>query len=383
MKNRSLIIAVIITVFFAPPIYAQQPGLFQVIGTISNIPHVEKVILEYKVPGGQINDTVMVADGQYSFTGRIYEPQSVILKVEYFADNKSKRRPDRTSKDFAYVFIDTAVITVSSQNEFRNITVKGSRWQNDYSNLMRRQKFWEDSARRVLVAFRNYESIGDTVNMHRVDSHYMDAYEQMNKQVMLPYIQEKPQSPLALYALKIYAGADVKDYQEIEKLYQSLSPAVREMPSAKKYEAYLQKIAQATKDAQAPDFALLDTAGITIKLSSFKGKYVLLDFWASWCGPCMAEMPNIVRVYNKYKNKKFTVVGISSDAPEKPEKWMTAIRTNKLFWTQLIEDKGMAARMYNVTSIPRNFLINPEGKIIANDLMGEKLEEKLKEVFAE
>ncbi|WP_181182419.1 TlpA disulfide reductase family protein [Sphingobacterium lumbrici] len=383
MKNKGLIMVVIITAFFAVPMYAQQSGLFQIVGTFSNIPNVEKVILEYATPKGQINDTVLVTDGQYAFAGRIYEPQVVVLKVEYFADKESKRRPDRTGKDFAYVYVDPAVITVNSQNEFKKITVEGSKWQQDYTELMRGQKFWEDSARRVLGSFRDYQAKGDSVNMRRIDKDYMGAFEQRNMQVMLPYLKAKPQSPLALYALKVYAGDDVKNYQEVERLFQSLSPEVRQMPSGQKYEAYLKKIAQARSGAMAADFTLLDTAGKKVSLSSFKGKYVFLDFWASWCGPCMAEMPGIAKAYHRYKNNNFTVVGISSDNPDNPEKWLNAIRSHQLFWTQLIQEKGNVSKLYNVTSIPRNFLIDPEGKIIANDLMGEKLEEKLKEIFGE
>ncbi|WP_029275933.1 TlpA disulfide reductase family protein [Pedobacter borealis] len=382
MKNRGLIIVVaIITVFFAVPIYAQQSGLFQINGTFSNISNVEKVILEYSGPAGQVKDTLLVSDGHYAFTGRIYEPQAAILKVEYFADKESKRRPERTSKDFAYVYINPGVIMVSSENEFRNITLEGCKWQKDYVELMRGQKKWEDSAKRALKTFYDYQSRRDSVNMRRTDGDYIGAFEQMNKQVMLPYIKAKPQSPLALYALKTYAGPYIKDYQEIEQLFQSLSPEIKQMPSGQKYAAYLKKIAQATTGARAPDFTLLDTAGKKVKLSSFKGKYVFLDFWASWCGPCMAEMPNVLKVYNKYKNKNFTVVGISSDTPNNSKKWMKAIRTNKLFWTQLIQDMENVSKLYNVTSIPRSFLINPEGEIIANDLMGKKLEEKLKDIF--
>ncbi|SMC62368.1 TlpA disulfide reductase family protein [Pedobacter nyackensis] len=382
MKNRGLIIVVvIITVFFAEPIYAQQSGLFQINGTFSNISNVEKVILEYSRAEGQIKDTLLVTNGQYAFSGKINEPQVITLKVEYFADKESKRRQERTAKDFAYVYIDPSEITISSENEFRNITVEGSKWQHDYVELMNGQKFWADSAKRALAVFRSYQSKGDTVNMHRTDGDYIGAFEQMNKRVMLPYIKAKPQSPLALYALKTYAGVDVKNYQEIEQLFQSLSPEIRQMPSAQKYAAYLRKISTAASGAMAPDFTLLDTVGKKVKLSSFKGKYVFLDFWASWCGPCMAEMPSVVRAYNGYKNKNFTVVGISSDTPDNSEKWMKAIRTNNLFWTQLIQDRGNVSKLYNVTSIPRNFLINPEGEIIANDLMGEKLEEKLKEIF--
>ena len=134
---------------------------------------------------------------------------------------------------------------------------------------------------------------------------------------------------------------------------------------------------------QAPDFTMADTQGKQITLSSFKGKYILLDFWASWCGPCRGENPNVVANFNKYKNKNFTILGISLD--EDKLAWLAAIKKDNLTWTHVSDLKGWsnaAAKMYGVESIPFNALLDPTGKIIATDLrdgdLGKKLEEVLK-----
>jgi thiol-disulfide isomerase/thioredoxin len=113
-------------------------------------------------------------------------------------------------------------------------------------------------------------------------------------------------------------------------------------------------------------------------LSSFRGKYVLLDFWASWCGPCRGENPNVVAAYEKFKDKNFTVLGVSLD--NQKEAWQKAIKSDGLVWTQVTDLKGWnspAVATYNVHAIPSNFLIDPNGKIIAHDLRGSALEEKL------
>jgi peroxiredoxin len=133
---------------------------------------------------------------------------------------------------------------------------------------------------------------------------------------------------------------------------------------------------------EAPELSLPDINGNEIKLSSFKGKYVLVDFWASWCLPCRRENPNVVQAYNKYKDKNFTILGVSLDKAK--EDWLDAIQRDKLSWTQvsdLQEWSSIAVSTFGFTAIPFNVLIDPDGKIIAQSLRGGDLEKKLGEVL--
>lgn len=132
----------------------------------------------------------------------------------------------------------------------------------------------------------------------------------------------------------------------------------------------------------APEIELPTADGKTVTLSSFKGKYVLVDFWASWCGPCRGENPNVVKAYNQFKGKNFTIFGVSLDTDK--EKWLAAIAKDGLSWTHVSDLKGwesVAARSYHVESIPTNFLIDPSGKVVARDLRGEGLTAELERIL--
>jgi len=133
---------------------------------------------------------------------------------------------------------------------------------------------------------------------------------------------------------------------------------------------------------QAIDFTQPDANGNTISLSSFKGKYVLVDFWASWCAPCRKESPNLVKAYEKYRSKNFEILGVSLD--QNKEKWLKAINDDHYTWTQVGDIKGWenaAAREYGIQGIPFNVLLDPNGVIIARNLRGEALEKKLEEIL--
>ncbi|MFC5270137.1 redoxin domain-containing protein [Adhaeribacter terreus] len=144
----------------------------------------------------------------------------------------------------------------------------------------------------------------------------------------------------------------------------------------------LTKLGSVTVGSMAPDITLATPEGGTKSLSSLKGKYVLIDFWASWCGPCRRENPNVVKMYNKYKDKGFEIFGVSFD--QSKEKWVKAIADDKLTWPHVSDLKGWesaAGKLYNITAIPHTVLIDKEGKIIAKNLRGAALEAKLAEVL--
>ncbi|WP_232516347.1 TlpA disulfide reductase family protein [Chitinophaga caeni] len=196
----------------------------------------------------------------------------------------------------------------------------------------------------------------------------------------LAFIQQHPTSIASVWILLNELRNKV-DIKEFEQAYGRLSPAIQKSRYGNMANNFIQK---AKNQPDAPDFTQNDTEGKPVKLSQFRGKYVLVDFWASWCGPCRQENPHVVKAYQKYKSKNFVILGVSLD--DNRNNWLKAIRQDQLGWTQVSDLKGWnnaVALQYGVRSIPQNFLVDPNGKIIASNLRGVQLEKTLEMIFAE
>jgi thiol-disulfide isomerase/thioredoxin len=203
------------------------------------------------------------------------------------------------------------------------------------------------------------------------------------------YIADNQNSPALIAVLS--ALSPENDFTSYENIVNQLNNAFGTSPTVKEiYQNYLQQKEQ--KDAAnmflpgklAPDFEEFKTDGKTkMKLSDLRGKIVLIDFWASWCGPCRKENPNVVKTYNKYKNDGFTVMSVSLDSDR--SKWLGAIQQDGLVWPNHVSDLGgwqsKAPKLYQVSGIPFTVLIDKEGKIIKTNLRGEALEQELQRIF--
>ena len=168
---------------------------------------------------------------------------------------------------------------------------------------------------------------------------------------------------------------------QLKELRAVVSPSLNGHPYTKQLDEYI-RLAEFKVGSDMPDFELPDKDGKSFKLSSLRGKYVLVDFWASWCGPCMREMPNVVKLYKECKGKNFEIVGVSLD--QKRDAWLNAVEKNKMKWIQVSDLKSWATlpvKLCNVSAVPYTVLIDPQGKVIALNLRGEELINKVKEVL--
>jgi len=190
-------------------------------------------------------------------------------------------------------------------------------------------------------------------------------------------VTKYPDSPVAAFYLYRYFTYQLP-LDQLKATRAKLAPSLAGCPYVTDLDGIIQRLDNVQVGKAAPAFTLPDTAGVPVSLSSFKGKYVLIDFWASWCPYCRRENPNVVRVFNEYKDKNFTVLGVSLDKDK--AKWMKAIADDKLAWTHVSDLKYWDSEipaLYAVRGIPANVLLNPDGIIIARNVMGEQLEQAL------
>lgn len=211
----------------------------------------------------------------------------------------------------------------------------------------------------------------------------IEQMQEKQKVFNLEWVKSHPASPIATFIL----STSLKYEMSPEQLEQALAQLGKTATKNKLYTQMQHTVNIAKLTAvgqQAPDFKQADTAGQVIALSSFRGKYVLIDFWASWCGPCRRENPSVVKAFREYKDKNFTVLGVSLDQPGKKEAWLKAIHDDGLTWTHVSDLQfwnNAVAKQYDIHSIPANYLLDPSGKIVARDLHGDELASKLKELI--
>ena len=193
-----------------------------------------------------------------------------------------------------------------------------------------------------------------------------------------------PDYYISIHALEQTLLPVPDDINVTERTFNGLDEKVRQTPAGQALKRSIDGFLAVAVGKMAPDFSAPDTTGHMISLSSFRGKYVLLDFWASWCGPCREENPIVKAAYRKYHQRNFEIISVSLDMPGKKKEWEEAIRKDDLPWQQVSDLKywnSDPAHLYSIRSIPQNFLIDPNGKIVAADLRGPALEKTLEKIL--
>jgi peroxiredoxin len=359
--------------------FGQAPAKeFELKGKLSKT--VDWVYLRYASGEEMKMDSVQPKNGEFKIKGVISEPVAATFITKFV--KQGDKAPQR---ELIQVFLEPSKIELTAKDSLKNFTVRGSAGHQDFAALLKQQEAFDNRFSLLYEQYDSLQQLGKKDEQRKVEDAINQLDNEMKDAVYASFIKTHPNSNAALYAVKQYAGYDI-DPVKVEPLFNSLPAAVKSWPSAKAFQERLNIARKTAIGNYAMDFTQNDTLGKPVSLSSFKGKYVLVDFWASWCGPCRRENPNVVKVFNKYKDRNFTILGVSLDRPDTKEKWLAAIHKDNLTWTHVSDLKywdNEVAKQYGIRAIPQNLLLDPQGKIVAKNLRGVDLEAKLIEFIGQ
>ncbi|MDF2514839.1 MAG: hypothetical protein K0R59_135 [Sphingobacterium sp.] len=344
-------------------------------GKLDNLPKEEWIYLSEF--WNDKKDSVQQTDKGFRFDLEIPEGQGNLYAIRV-----GKKGP-LGEMNAAFIFLEKGELNISGKTPIlKEATYSGGRLADYYNLFQQRPQVTglEVLYKQVAEARKNGNrdklvALGRTIESKNAEQQELDK----------AFVLKHRNSPVIVYPMFFTLRTGNK-LEELDALLKQVAPQAKNNAPIKaiEYSIKTDKLTGVGRPALA--FSQADTLGNVVSLTDFKGKYVLVDFWASWCVPCRMENPNIVRAHKQYKNKNFTVLGISLDYPGQQQRWLDAIRSDNLNWTQLSDLKGWKNEvgvLYDIRFIPSNLLIDPKGIIVAKDLHGEALHKKLRELLGE
>jgi len=377
MKLKLFILAA-----FAPMALAAQTPNFTITGKIGNYNKPAKIYLDYGSDGNGKSDSCELVNGTFKFTGSITNIASGRMTLSREGIRDKEIYGAGGIGDVIYPSFGKENIHITSADSLYNAKWTGSKAYDEsiaFIKAVGPPVMTIHHNANIALNRATPEQKKDTLFFKALDKK-VNEMQASRRTKILEFAAKNPDSYFAMHSL---AEANYKTKPEvILAVFNKMSEKLRLSYDGQSLYKMLNADKVTAMGAAAPNFTQKDPNGKPVSLSDYKGKYVLVEFWASWCAPCRAESPNLLKQYAAFKDKGFEILGVSVDSDK--AKWLDAIKKDGLTWTQVSDLKGWeseARKVYGISGVPANFLISPEGKIIGSHLMGEALNKKLAELM--
>ncbi len=333
-----------------------------------------KIYLNYQYGYEKITDSAILKNGKSELKGTI---KDISLAQLYFLPEGHPYVANKKELDQKSLYLEKGIVLFQADDLLKNARVNKSTLNKEFDIYSTKL-----SDIRAEVGKAQSAKSFNLEQRKANDAKYQEVMVEMREQ-LYQFINDHPSSYFSVVAINDIITSRM-DMDRIEKAYNSLAPKVQKSKGGMALGEFIEREQRTKVGTMAMDFTQNDVNDKAVKLSDFRGKYILIDFWASWCVPCRVENPHLVKAYSQYKDKNFTILSVSLDNPGKKQDWLDAIAKDGLIWNHVSDLQGWkneAAVMYGIKGVPASFLIDPSGKIIAKRLRGNEVVEKLKEIL--